>query len=408
MGRFLLFLVVLTSSFSVSLSEFSIIHTLIFVAAVGASFFRVPALGVERSVVQYFQYLLFAFAIGLFISMPVNYIADSNYRFLAINPLGRIFNLVGATAVIFYMSSSVRIANLLKWYFYSCSIIVGSALWHALDLYTSLPINFPFETRSLVHSASSIVSIEGRLTGLAQEPSYLASYLVDFWIFSLVVFHQNKRLLVIFRTLCAILVFLTYSPSAYLSFSAIIVVEMFLRVQRKNKLSVLLFSIVAILGAPILIVYFQGLNIEALTYFTDRVENAGDSGRFFVIVESIRTLVNDGSMFRLLFGNGLKSFELLQTWNPDVNVVTSNNLYVDVFFESGVIGLAILLSFYVYVLKKIKRINVFQFRIFAYLILVNLFLSGFYRADYATLRFFLLFFFVFSFIQYRRYFNVIK
>lgn len=404
MGRFLLFLTVLTTSLSVALKEFSIIHTVLFVLLFAFSFFSIFGENIEISLNKYYLRLIIVFGFSLFISLPINYIFNNDYYYYLLEPFGRVLNLLACFTIILFINSRKSSDNIIKWYFYSCLIISISAIWHALDLYTTLPVNFPFETRSLVHSSLNNYSFDSRLTGIAQEPSYLTSYLLDFWVLTLIVFYDKKTLLKIARIICLILIFLTYSPSAYISIIVLLLIEILMGLHKKNKLLLLVTLGLIGISIPIIFYLLNNADIEAWSYFTDRITNVSESGRFSTINHAIMSVINSENFYNLLIGNGLKSFELIQYKYYEIGVTTSNNLYVDVFFEAGLIGLSLLFSFYIYVLKRIQKIEFIKYRVFANLIFLNIVLSGFYRADYATLRYFILFYFIFIFINYRKYF----
>lgn len=405
MNKFLIFLVVLTTSLSVSFSELSIIHTILFTFLVILSSLKLFGNTINFSLCKYYYRLLAVFGISLFFSLTINYIYNTNYLYFLLNPVGRIFNLFGAFIIILFIDAHQHYNNIIKWYFYSCLIIVVSAIWHALDLYSNLPLTFPFETRSLVHSSSLDFSFSARLTGIAQEPSYLASFLLDFWILSLIVFYNKKFWKNLMRGGCLVLILLTYSPSAYISLIILLAFEILYKLFKNNKFYFFVISGIFISILPIIFIVLNSFNIESLSYFKERINNADKSGRFYILDKAITSIYEDNNIFTLIFGNGLKSFELLQYRFSEISVSTSNNLYVDVFFEAGLLGLIILLCFYYFVFIKIIKIQLVKYKFFASLIFINIIVSGFYRADYATLRYFILFYFIYIFINYKKYFN---
>ena len=407
MRKLLIFLVVITSCLSVTISEFSIIHTGCLLLVMLYSLMMFPGFDLEFDVTNYFFRLLLPFSIALFISLPINYLLYHDFPYYKINPVGRILNLFGITLIMLNINTALK-ANLqfntlLKWYFFSASLIVISAIWHSLDLYLGFPIKFPFETRSLVHSGGNNLTIGSRLTGIAQEPSYLASILIDFWVFSLILFKNKLVLLRILRIACLILVFLTFSPSAYISLLIMILVEWYLILKSKGRVGVLLVIPFVLAVFPFLMLIFRNSNLESINYFSKRLDTFSDSGRFEIIYKSVISIWDSGDIFKILFGNGLKAFELFSYKFPEISIETSNNLFVDVFFEGGLVAVTCLIYFLIRVFNYIKRIDKIEYLTFASLLYFNLIVSSFYRADYATFRFFFILFVIFVFINHKKY-----
>ncbi|AKO52993.1 hypothetical protein ABA45_11755 [Marinobacter psychrophilus] len=105
--------------------------------------------------------------------------------------------------------------NLLFYYWLGLFLFISFCYWQIASEYFGL-VNFPFETRSHIHSLSiSPDSFFGfRVTGIAREPSYLTPLLIDFILISLFVIEGFKKILVCFFY-ALIPLLLTFSLGGY-------------------------------------------------------------------------------------------------------------------------------------------------------------------------------------------------
>src|SRR5690606_31024249 len=135
-----------------------------------------------------------------------------------------------------------------------------------------------------VHGSDN-VSLDKRLTGLAAEPSYLAPFLNEFLILTVLLI-KNKIIKWGAIGLTLTLLFFTFSPSSYTSFLILFTIFLFYRVKKAY--------LVFLIAITLLVTSFLTFgNIEALTYYNDRMTGVGDSGRFKVIVDTLTLFFND-------------------------------------------------------------------------------------------------------------------
>ncbi|KUF42860.1 hypothetical protein AS361_05715 [Myroides marinus] len=403
MFRFLLALILITCSFSISIPEMALFSD---VMVIGFGICMLPMIIVNDNSNKLFKLLVFwlaPFVLSLIVSFPFNVFVRSieglNYSELEL--YGRVVNLLVLSSFVLsvnylcFVRKSVDFTFIVKCYYLTCCLILISVVWQALDLYLNIPIKFPIETRSNVHGNTSEVDLANRLTGYAMEPSYLAPFLIEFIVFS---FFLIKRRL--FRggaiAIGVILLFLTYSPSSYITFMLIILVYFWYKFRK---------AFILVLCIPMTLVYLflsSFHNVSAFEYLYDRITGVESSSRFETIANSLSFMFENG-VFVLFFGNGIKSFSLLHTAGGVYrdSYETSNNLFIDVFFECGLIGLSILLIFFTFVLKKILEMKSSSRGLFALLLWVDILLSSMFRADYATLRVFILFYFIFVLVYYK-------
>jgi len=393
MNKYIVLLALATCSIGVSLSGINTIH-FVFLITGGFLGSALALLGPkDNNLNSFLLFYLSPFVLSLFISLPVNYLFfNDKFHYYELDIVGRVVMLTATVFTImsihsFTLNKRMSFNTVLKTYYFSCIVMVLSAIWQALDFHTSFPVSFPFETRTNVHGSQN-VSLDKRLTGLAEEPSYLAPFLNEFLIFT-VLLVKNKMLKWGAVSLGIILIFLTFSPSSYTSFLILAAIFVFYKV---NKV---FFAF--IVSAIILIVpFFTFGDIEALTYYNDRILGVEGSGRFRIIADSLSLFFNDTNFFSLLFGNGFKTFQIMST-APEISYyrITSNNLFVDVVFECGIIGVILLIAFLVYLFKLASRVKDRDLKLMSLLLYFNLFLSSFYRADFTTLKFFIIIYIIF-------------
>lgn len=397
MNKYIVLLALATCSLGVSVSGINTIHFgfLIIGGLFGAILdFLKPK---DKKLMDFLLLYLSPFLLSLLISLPINLFLKSKFHYFELDIVGRVIMLIASTFTIVFLHSLIlnkRISfnTILRVYYVSCFIMVLSALWQALDYHTSFPISFPFETRTNVHGSDN-VGLDKRLTGLAAEPSYLAPFLNEFLILTVLLI-KNKIIKWGAIGLTLTLLFFTFSPSSYTSFLILLAVFTFYRV---NK--IYLVFIVPIIFLVVSFLTFG--NIEALTYYNDRISGIEGSGRFRVIIDALNLFFNDTNLFRLLFGNGFKTFQIMNT-APEISYyrITSNNLFVDVIFECGIIGVTLLIYFFTYLFKLISKVKDRNLKLISILLFTNLLLSSFYRADFTTLKFFIIIYILFYITNY--------
>jgi hypothetical protein len=129
-------------------------------------------------------------------------------------------------------------------------------------------------------------------------------------------------------------------------------------------------------------------------YILVRLQNIELSDRYFMNVFPF-ILSMDASFTQLVFGNGLKTYSIIGTQFdlPSGYPVheTSNSYFVDSFWEAGLLGLSVSVVFYIVCLVKVlvRKMSAYQTFYISFL-LGSLFLTSFIRADYASLRTFVM------------------
>jgi len=231
---------------------------------------------------------------------------------------------------------------------------------------------------------------------------------IDFFALSLLLNVGIKRVFYIFFAL--FLLIMSLSPSGYIVFALAFAgacLFTFLKFTRANSVVTsnhLLVVLAFVVGLAA--VGFALLEYGFIDYIFVRIFDPS-------VFESPRVYMSympfvwmwDSNFFSFLFGHGMKSYSIIGTAfsvpSGEPVHATSNNIYVDVFWESGAVGLALLLAFFSYVLFMILKSGYSKYQVFiALFVLFDLMFSGFFRADFASLRYFILIYLSFILTRY--------
>lgn len=369
------------------------------------SFIKYPKL--DKRVFLFFLFFISPFLISI-ISLPFSIVTEmQRFDYSQLNIVGRLSNLLIFLLLIlsiYQFSNQRNMLLVFKWYKIGIFILLLSALWHALSLYTNF-VNWPFETRSNLHSAyGNDYSFTNRVTGIAREPSFFVMYVVDFIALALVFFSGLKRNIAIVFACC--LMVLSLSPSGY-----IVLMSCFFLAYLFTKVSVLSLSNFYKISAMVFVVIFLFLfaiasNNPFVEYILNRIVNVNpsESGRLFMLLGPFEW-VKESALISFVFGHGIKTFAILGTAytlpSGEPIHVTSNNMYVDVFWEAGVLGLALLLLYFSFIFVKTFTVTFGQQQRFVtFFVFFDVVLSALFRGDYASLRFFIMLYLLFILLSY--------
>ena len=226
-----------------------------------------------------------------------------------------------------------------------------------------------------------------RVTSLADEPSYLVPFLIDALLISLFLGWRKIAFVII-----AIVLF-TLSFGGFMELSILALSYLFLA-SSKDKMKILSIGIILLL---ILILFFPQVVDLLIGIVSARAElqsdfDPNDTARTAMIIHPLEKLFED-NMLAILFGNGPSSFKYLYESDADSLFVTSNNIYADLLYEGGVISfLSLALLFYfIWNLFSHKKFALDRRLVVSKLFVIHILLSSFYRADYASERFVVLF-----------------
>jgi hypothetical protein len=364
---------------------------------------------VDKRLLKFFGFFLLPSLVGIF-SYPVSMVLEGDvFDYSQLNVLGRIANLGFLLFFILILHSYIKDSKLdapFRWYWFGAGLLMLTALWQFADIFLNV-VDFPFDTRAHLHSTyGREYDFSGRLTGIAREPSYFVMLAIDFVVLSFLFSCGVKRLIIVGVGLA--LIILSLSPSGYITFvgafgGAYIFTQLkFFRFKASFKGLCTALSLLFLL--PLALVYFFGSGY--FDYFYSRIASPEiwESARAYMSYMPF-VWASDSNALSFLFGHGIKSYSIIGTYfnlpSGEPVHVTSNSLYVDTFWESGLFGLILIAAFFVFVFisnfkSKHSKAQVFV----AFLVLFDLMLSGLFRADFASFRFFILLYLVYVLIYY--------
>lgn len=285
--------------------------------------------------------------------------------------------------------------NILKTYPLSILLLIIIGIWQLLYFLYGIPF-LDIETRSYIHSVSKLTFFNFRLTSFADEPSYLGPIIIDMLILGILVFKRKWIYGLVFAIPGIVVLLFSFSVSAYMNIlflGAFIVIYLIFHPIFPKKYLLFFLGIVAI-GILSVILVKPTIFETFFSPILGRVGNLFDvqsSSRIYMYLMPIYWLL-DHSIISALFGYGPGSFEFLSSTKilPNTGTVSasSNNMYIDLLFENGIIGFGLILialiALFVKLLKK-GRENIFYF--VALLEYVHLLITSTYRADFVTPRF---------------------
>jgi hypothetical protein len=323
------------------------------------------------------------------------YILESMGRYINLFLLPLFFLGVGSYC---YKSGEKFQYNVIKFYWLGCLILCIFGIWQAFHFYLGVPF-FEIDTRSHVHSVPSflIELVPGRLTSLANEPSFFVPFIID--AFLLTIFMVKRKITMLFlSTILFALLILTFSPAGYFNGLILIIVILLFFAERIilnksiNKASLILsfLSVTAIIIVIIfgLLDYTQIVTFR-LSYLLDTTEHA----RAFMIFMPFVWLMSANPL-NILFGFGPKSYafigNLVGIFDTDNPVhVTSNNLLTDFVWETGLVGLICVVCLFLFLFSKSlnKKSRYKKNNYVALMLTMHLFITSIYRGEFFALRF---------------------
>jgi len=386
-------------------SIYIVIFIMLFIAL--RFYYKTPY--INKNLFLFIGFFMLPFFISIF-SLPVSfYFEGDRFNYDELNIFGRLFNVIILAFLIFFINKYTINKDpglIFRWYKFGLLILLLSALWHALSLYTSF-ITFPFETRDHLHSTyGEDYSFLGRVTGFASEPSYFVMFVVDFIALSLLLDNGVKRKFLILFSI--ILLVLSLSPSGYITFlGSLLGAYLFTNIKFIKRFNFKNIFVSIAIVSVITFFVIESFSVGIGEYILNRITNIDleTSGRFFVVLMPFIWAL-DSNIFTLLFGHGIKTYSIIGTKyivpsNSEPVGVTSTNFFTDIFWESGLVGLLLLISFFIYIFRKILKSKFDKFQVFIMLfVFFDLLLSSFFRSDFATIRYFIMLYFLYMLINY--------
>lgn len=356
----------------------------------------------EKSFFKIINNYYYAIILSTFLGFLFVYILDSSiFPFKEINMYGRFLNVTlfsilswFIVCLSFYDKSFFSPQKIAFFYSIGCFLLILTGYWQALSLYLGVG-SFPFETRSMVHGiGKSDYEIEGRITGIAAEPSFFVPFVLDFMIISLIIFKKNITKFIFF-SIAAFILFLSFSPSGYISAFGSLILALIFVANFKSKIYIYIYSI--LMGSFILFILTMLDKFKNIGYVLGRLAQINEDPRFLTIYEVINIFFNS-NVLTILFGYGVTNFKFASMYTNYSQFETSNNIYTDILIELGIVGLLLILTMFtkLFILIRKATINPLQ-KFVCYALFFDLLITGLVRADYATSRFFIIIVLIFLF-----------
>jgi len=282
-------------------------------------------------------------------------------------------------------NNRISTKTLFNAYVAGCCVLLFFGIWQIFNFLFGLP--YPdFYTRDHIHSMDAdFLIITRRVTSIAREPAFLVPYLLDATI---IIFYVLKKyyLLILF----AVVLLFTLSLSAYINFFLVLIVMIYLA--RKTMKGILVKVLVFIccicvlyLWGDIFFIVFQRLNPADL-FLSERLQNS---------TLSIRYMFYEAPIFNLLFGFGPRGMSYIRNftfyvsgWRQGEMIDnTTHIIFVDFLVEHGIIGMLIIGIMFYYLFKLATRVFDRTGNRLGQVLCLNLLISSFYTADYASPRF---------------------
>lgn len=365
------------------------------------------------------KWFVYAFAISIVLSIAsafytLNIIYSNEYYVSVKNSvLTRVLYyvaFVGMTYFGYRMLSKLRKETTLKIisvYPFSILLLVIVGVWQLLYFLFNIPF-LDIETRSYLHSVSGTTFFNFRLTSFADEPSYLGPIIIDMMILGFLVFKRKWLYVALMLIPGLAVLFFSFSVSAYLNIVLLIgFIVVFLlfhpKVPKKYLWYALIAAFVGLIAAIILKPDLIAKLLSPILGRLDTLFNPQSSSRIYMYVMPIYWLF-DHSLVSALFGYGPGTFDFLANTKILPNggnlSTSSNNMYIDLLFEHGVVGFALIVFAIIklgfFLLKK-ARYNIYYF--IGLLQLIHLLITSLYRADFVTPRFWALFLIIFLLVR---------
>jgi O-antigen ligase len=292
--------------------------------------------------------------------------------------------------------SDKRLLFIVNSYLVSIFIIALFGIWQLL-YYTAGIAMIELETRSFVHSVDEDVLFNFRLTSFVDEPSYLVPLLIDSLIIGLIVLKNRiKTFLFIVGIPSLIVLVFSFSVSGFANLALILLFSLvvFITLHVKNKKKILVSTIIMVVGLILAGFFFRNYLIDFLMPIIGRFDTLLDIHKHSRLYQTVMPFfwLFDYSIVNAIFGFGPGSYEFLQMTkflHYEVPIsVTSNNMWVDLLFEYGIVGVSAFMATYLYILFSFfKRRNQNRYFLFSLILWFHLGVTSIYRSDFASPRF---------------------
>lgn len=362
-----------------------------------------------------FTYFIFIFGISIFLSVISSLITLNTIQSVEYfdnvkkSMITRVIYYIAFMAAAYFGYRTLSrlnhkwIVNTVRVYPLSILLLVFFGIWQLLYFIYGVPF-LNVDTRSYVHSVNGEISFDFRLTSFADEPSYLGPLIIDMLILGFLAFKKKWVYVLIMAVPALAILLFSFSVSGYFNLALVsgFLLLLFMFHPKFPKKYIFLFLGISLLAVIIFILIKPDLLLRFFSPILGRLDNLFNpqaSSRMYMYVMPIVWLF-DHSLISALFGYGPGSFDFLSHSKilPNGGSVStsSNNMYIDLLFEHGIIGFLMIFSVFVYIfislLRKWRK-NIYY--LIALLEYVHLLITSLYRADFVTPRFWMVMLIIF-------------
>lgn len=289
-----------------------------------------------------------------------------------------------------------QIEGIVKLYALSVLLLIAIGIWQLIAFLFDIPF-LNLHTRSHLHNVSGDSLFNFRLTSFADEPSYLGPIIIDFLILGWLLFKRKISYIFVCLLPSLIVLIFSFSFSAYANIALLIGFLIIIGMTSNKKYR--RFSIISLAFIFVmLIVLYITKNELFLQFFMPvlgRFETLFDiksHSRLYMYVMPIIWLFTQSSFLIPIFGFGPGAFDFLSMTrilpNRTSFSVSSNNMYIDILFEHGLIGfVSLTVGLILLFLKLFKNRFENKYYFTALLLFTHLLITSLYRADFVTPRF---------------------
>ncbi|ELK8439797.1 hypothetical protein ABRZ87_07450 [Vibrio vulnificus] len=346
----------------------------------------------------------------LFISIAFIIIFSSLHRVLIFHDIDNQLLIRIVKFVIFFLYFTVAVRLVGSTSVDKCLLYIKVFLWilsiHLLilgwqQLSFKFGFYFPDIGKTTVHGVESNIrdALTHRLTGIANEPSYMARALLQISVLSLFFYtsSRKKKSKYLCLTLASIFFgFLTFSLSFIFAFFIVFSAFIF------RCLSVRNFSFLMLFCLFVFSIFYLNQDFYILQFIFDRfnTESSGTSARSHDLILAIKMFFDNCSIISCSIGFGPSSIKYFNDWfNGYLIYETTNNVFVDVLVEFGFF----VLLFTVFLFFKYFGLVVkYQYSFLYFLVFV---LSNLFRSDYLTFNYYVYVVVGFMLLKVERYYH---
>ncbi|MFT5813057.1 MAG: hypothetical protein ACI9VT_000797 [Psychroserpens sp.] len=326
------------------------------------------------------------------------------------NTLGRVFTVSVLSTMLVSGLSYMNSLDDIKFRALKNLFIIPGLIFALFGIYQTycnyIGISFVIETRDWMHGVPANIRdvFPKRITSIAEEPSFLAPILVEFLILCFFLI-ERKWLKYSLLAMTLVLLLMTFSGGAYVNISLILFIAIVILLWKfpfgRLHLGVLVLVIAC---SSFLVIYGETLIDYVFTKLTHEASGGSSRGQF---TSNLIGLFVSADTFSLMFGHGLTSLTYLSDFGmktEDVIFRISNNMFIDIGWESGLIGVLLTIAMYGVLFTNGMKIQIGKSASLSLslLLVFQLLITSLYRSEYISTHFIWMLILIFWVLRYEK------